>query len=155
GSGGIRTTVNACPTTPTGPSARCWRRAESYAPWRKHPSRKPREPRRGDGMFEKVLVTGGAGYVGCVLVPKLLAAGHRVTVSDRMLLGDQGLPRHRHLNVVTGDLRDTGRLRTYLAGVDALIHLACISNDPSFELDPGLSKAINYDCFEPLVEASA
>jgi nucleoside-diphosphate-sugar epimerase len=106
-------------------------------------------------MFDKVLVTGGAGYVGCVLVPKLLAAGHRVLVYDLMLFGDEGLPRRGRLEVVKGDLRDAGLFRSCLEGVDAVIHLACISNDPSFELDPGLSKAINYDCFEPVVEASA
>jgi nucleoside-diphosphate-sugar epimerase len=104
-------------------------------------------------MFKKVLVTGGAGYVGCVLVPKLLDAGHQVVVYDLMLFGSDGLPRHPHLDVVAGDIRDTGHLDAALKGVDAVIHLACISNDPSFELDPGLSRSINYDCFEPLVQA--
>ncbi len=105
-------------------------------------------------MFEKVLVTGGAGYVGCVLVPKLLEAGHKVTVYDIMLFGSDGLPKHPNLKVITGDLRDTGHFASAVKGMDAVIHLACISNDPSFELDPGLSKAINYDCFEPMVQAS-
>jgi nucleoside-diphosphate-sugar epimerase len=103
----------------------------------------------------KVLVTGGAGYVGCVLTPKLLAAGHDVVVYDLMLFGDEGLPRHRNLRVVAGDLRDVNHYRSCLTGVEAVIHLACISNDPSFELDSALSKAINYDCFEPMVAASA
>ena len=53
-----------------------------------------------------------------------------------------------------GDLRDTDSFFAALAKVDSVIHLACISNDPSFELNPGLSKSINYDCFEPVVEAS-
>lgn len=103
-------------------------------------------------MFQKVLVTGGAGYVGCVLVPKLLDKGYEVVVYDIMLFGSEGLPKHPKLKVVTGDLRDTTEFRRALDGVDAVIHLACISNDPSFELDPGLSKAINYDCFEPMVQ---
>jgi nucleoside-diphosphate-sugar epimerase len=106
-------------------------------------------------MFEKILVTGGAGYVGCVLAPKLLEAGHRVVVYDLMLFGADGLPTHSNLDVVAGDIRDTARFRAALKGVDAVIHLACISNDPSFELDPGLSKSINYDCFEPMVKACA
>jgi nucleoside-diphosphate-sugar epimerase len=104
--------------------------------------------------MKKVLVTGGAGYKGCVLVPKLLDAGYQVLVYDLMLFGGAGLPAHPHLDVVKGDLRDTGHYSSYLRGVHSVIHMACISNDPSFELDPGLSKKINYDCFEPIVAAS-
>jgi nucleoside-diphosphate-sugar epimerase len=102
----------------------------------------------------KVLVTGGAGYVGCILVPKLLAAGHSVVVYDLMLYGSGGLPSVPGLEVVQGDLRDTAAYAAAVEGCDAVIHLACISNDPSFELDVGLSRSINYDCFEPMVEAS-
>ena len=101
----------------------------------------------------RVLVTGGAGYVGCVLVPKLLAAGHSVEVFDRMLFTASGLPSHPNLQVVQGDLRDTPAFAKSLDGVQTVIHLACISNDPSFELDPNLSRSINYDCFEPTVAA--
>jgi len=101
----------------------------------------------------KVLVTGGAGYVGCVLVPKLLAAGYPVAVYDVMYFGEEGLPRHPRLEVIRADIRDTARFASSLSGVDQVIHLACISNDPSFELDPGLGKSINYDCFEPMVKA--
>src|SRR5687767_4498980 len=100
------------------------------------------------------MVAGGAGYVGCVLVPKLLAKGYDVVVFDLMLFGDEGLPKgHNRLQIVEGDLRDTAAFRKSLAGVDSVIHLACISNDPSFELDPALSKSINFDCFEPTVQA--
>ena len=92
-------------------------------------------------MKQKVLVAGGAGYVGCVLVPKLLDAGYEVVVFDLMLFGDEGLPKGRPgLTVIEGDLRDTPKFATALKGVDSVIHLACISNDPSFELDPELSK---------------
>jgi len=101
-----------------------------------------------------VFVTGGAGYAGCVLVPKLLDAGCEVTVYDLMLFGAHGLPSHPRLRVITGDIRDTASLARALPGVDCVIHLACISNDPSFELDPALGKSINFDCFEPMVAAS-
>jgi nucleoside-diphosphate-sugar epimerase len=101
-----------------------------------------------------VLVTGGAGYVGAVLVPKLLVAGYRVRVIDLFLFGDDVLPADPALEIVKGDIRDQALLTRTMRGVDAVVHLACISNDPSFELDPTLSRAINYDCFEPLVDIS-
>lgn len=104
--------------------------------------------------MKTVLVTGGAGYKGCVLVPKLLNAGYAVVVFDLMLFGDEGLPSHPNLRVVKGDIRNVGEYAPLLAGVDTVIHMACISNDPSFELNPELSKTINFDCFEPLVSAS-
>ena len=104
-----------------------------------------------------VLVTGGAGYVGSVLVPKLLAAGHKVTVLDLYLYGREvfaDLRGNPNLREVAGDIRDPAAVEDALAGCDAVIHLACISNDPSFELDPGLGKSINYDAFRPLVRAA-
>jgi nucleoside-diphosphate-sugar epimerase len=108
-------------------------------------------------MFERVLVTGGAGYVGSVLVPKLLAAGHKVRVLDLYLYGDHVLDAVKDdpgLEQVKGDIRDVELLRRTLPGCQAVIHLACISNDPSFELDPGLGKSINYDAFFGLVDVS-
>src|SRR5207249_1698305 len=85
---------------------------------------------------------------------KLLAAGYRVIVYDVLLFGSDGLSAYPNVRVIKGDLRDTASFRAAVEGVDAVIHLACISNDPSFELDPELSKSINYDCFEPMVLAS-
>jgi nucleoside-diphosphate-sugar epimerase len=99
-------------------------------------------------------VTGGAGYVGCVLVPKLLDAGYSVAVYDLMLFGSEGLPSHSNLEAICGDLRDTSTFSRAVQGCDSVIHLACISNDPSFELDPDLSRSINYECFEPMVAAA-
>lgn len=104
-----------------------------------------------------VLVTGGAGYVGAILVPKLLAAGHRVTVLDLYLYGDDvlgGVRANTNLIEVKGDLRDAETVARALTDCDTVVHLACISNDPSFELDPALGKSINYDCFRPLVRAA-
>jgi nucleoside-diphosphate-sugar epimerase len=87
-------------------------------------------------------------------VPKLLAAGYAVVVYDLMLFGSDGLPKHPNLEVIEADLRDVPAWTKALRGVHSVIHLACISNDPSFELDSALSKAINYDCFEPAVIAA-
>lgn len=104
-----------------------------------------------------VMVTGGAGYVGSVLVPKLLAAGHRVTVLDLYLYGDDIFAPYRgnpNLIEVKGDMRDPAVVAQALKGCNAVIHLACISNDPSFELNPDLGKSINFDAFRPLVKAS-
>jgi nucleoside-diphosphate-sugar epimerase len=105
---------------------------------------------------QHVLVTGGAGYVGSALVPRLMKAGHRVTVLDLYLFGDDLFRDLRGPNLieVKGDLRNGEAVARALKDVDAVIHLACISNDPSFELDPLLGKSINYDCFRPLVQAS-
>ena len=103
--------------------------------------------------FKNVLVTGGAGYVGHVLVPRLLAAGHQVTVYDALYFGCQ-LPNDLALRVIEGDIRDTAKLAQAMTGHDAVLHLACISNDASFDLDENLSTTINYDCFEPMVIAA-
>jgi nucleoside-diphosphate-sugar epimerase len=105
--------------------------------------------------MKHVLVTGGAGYVGNVLVPVLLDKGYKVTVYDILFFGDETLPTDNpRLTVVEGDIRDTAKLARAFTGVDVVLHLACISNDPSFELDEGLSKTINFDCFEPMVVAA-
>ncbi|VTR93888.1 udp-glucose 4-epimerase : NAD-dependent epimerase/dehydratase OS=alpha proteobacterium BAL199 GN=BAL199_07303 PE=4 SV=1: Epimerase [Gemmata massiliana] len=103
-----------------------------------------------------VFVPGGAGYVGAVLVPALLDAGYRVRVLDLYLYGHEPLAPvrgHPNLEEVTGDVRDLAAVRAAVAGCAAVIHLACISNDPSVELDPGLSQSVNYDSFGPLVRA--
>lgn len=104
-----------------------------------------------------VLVTGGAGYVGSALVPKLIHAGYRVRVLDLYLYGDDVLAPSRassRLEEIKGDIRDRALVERSLRGVNAVIHLACVSNDPSFELNPALGRSINYDAFPVLVDAA-
>lgn len=108
-------------------------------------------------QFKHILVVGGAGYVGSNLIPKLLDDGYRVTVLDLFLYGEDifgDYGDHENLTTIKGDMRDSDTVRQSLEGCDCVIHLACISNDPSFDLDPELGKSINYDSFRPLVQAS-
>ena len=106
-------------------------------------------------LFNNVLVTGGAGYVGNVLTPRLLKEGYKVTVYDTLYFGKETLPlSHPNLTVLQGDIRDTAKLAKAFQGVEAVLHLACISNDASFELDEKLSTTINLDAFEPMVIAA-
>jgi nucleoside-diphosphate-sugar epimerase len=107
----------------------------------------------------RILVTGGAGYLGSVLVPKLLARGHRVRVLD---LGYFGLGHLRGfrpaVELIREDLRSVvsapAVLRECLAGSDCVIHLAAISNDPSAELNPELTQEVNFQATTVLAEAS-
>ncbi len=103
------------------------------------------------------MVIGGGGYVGAVLVPKLLQEGYRVKVYDLFIYGEgvfNSVKDDPNLTLTKGDVRDIDLLEKEVKGVDAIIHLACISNDPSFELNPELGKSINYDSFEPMVKAA-
>jgi nucleoside-diphosphate-sugar epimerase len=107
--------------------------------------------------FNKILVTGGAGYVGSVLVPRLLAKGYAVKVLDLFIYGDSVLDEVKSnpkLELIKGDIRDQELIKKSVKGCDAVIHLACISNDPSVELNPDLSRTINYEAFGPLVTLS-
>lgn len=84
----------------------------------------------------KVLVTGACGYKGSVLVPKLLARGHEVVALDLMWFGNFLTPQ-AGLTVIRADVRDTAAID--LAGIDAVIHLASVANDPCGDLDPKLT----------------
>lgn len=107
-------------------------------------------------VFERVAITGGAGYIGSALVPALIGRGHDVSVLDLFLYGEGVFPvvgNPKQLHLIKGDLRDEELLRRAFEGVDCVIHLACISNDPSFELNPGLGRSVNYDAFFGLLRA--
>ena len=102
--------------------------------------------------YKSVFITGGAGYVGSSLVPDLLKKNYKVAVYDTMYFGDHFLPKNNpNLRIIKGDIRDQNKIRESCEGYDVFLHLACISNDSSFELDENLSKTINFDAFEPMV----
>ena len=103
---------------------------------------------------QRIFITGGAGYVGAMLVPELVNKGYDVTVFDLMIYGDDLFRDYPQVNCIEGDIRNRKLVSEALIGHDAVIHLACISNDPSFDLNPDLGRSINLDAFEPLVNAS-
>lgn len=103
---------------------------------------------------KSIFITGGAGYVGSALVPKLLSLGYNVTVLDLFIFGKDTLENHSNLKLIEGDIRNIDLISQTSKNHDVFIHLACISNDPSFELNPKLGKSINLDCFEPMVQAA-
>ncbi len=104
--------------------------------------------------MKKIIIIGGAGYVGVMLTKELLDQNYDVTIFDLFIYGTNVLINHPNLKVIKGDIRDSKLLEKSIPGHDAVIHLACISNDPSFELDSKLGKSINFDSFEPLVKIS-
>ncbi len=107
----------------------------------------------GIPKFKKVCVIGGGGYVGSALVPALINEGYEVTVLDTFWYGFLPYGPHKKTQI-KGDIRNTADIRAAMAGQDAVIHLACISNDPSFELSPTFGKSINLDCFPDFLAAA-
>ena len=102
-------------------------------------------------MHKNILITGGCGFVGSELVKHLLKKGYFINVLDLQIYGSN-LNDHVNLNLIKGDIRDTKIIDKATKSVDAVIHLACISNDPSFELNPSLGKSINLDSFLPFLD---
>ena len=100
-------------------------------------------------LFKKIFITGGAGYVGSALVPMLLKNNYEVVVYDLYIYGDVFSEYKNNSNLVEikGDIRNKEDVIKASKGCDAIIHLACISNDPSCDLNPKLSRSINYDAF--------
>ncbi len=103
--------------------------------------------------MRKILVTGGLGYVGTVLVNELIKRNYNVNVIDLGIYGNN-TDKHNNLKIFIGDIRDQKLFEESVSGCDTVIHLACISNDPSFDLDPHLGKSINLDSFRPMLEIS-
>ena len=102
--------------------------------------------------MNKILIIGGGGYVGSQLVPDLLKLNYKIDVYDLFIYGQDVLDENSNLKLIKGDIRNIDKLSKIIKAYDAVIHLACISNDPSFELNPKLGKSINLDCFRPLIE---
>ncbi len=110
-----------------------------------------------NGNIKKILVTGGAGYVGAVLVPKLLNNGFQVVVLDAMFFTDLGLrpvQSNSNLRVIVGDIRNASNVKEALNDVDAVIHLASISNDPSGDLNPQLTVEVNFNATVALAKVA-
>ena len=110
-----------------------------------------------DNTHRKVLVTGGAGYVGAVLCPKLIQAGYRVRVLDTCWYGTEVLDSigdDPSFELIVGDIRDAESVRAAVEGCTDVIHLACISNDPSYDLDPTLGESVNFTACAPMVDAA-
>jgi nucleoside-diphosphate-sugar epimerase len=106
-----------------------------------------------------ILVTGGAGYLGSVLLPKLLARGHRVRVIDLGYFGVSHLSTLRPgIELIREDIRlfreDRKACNEALENIDCVIHLAAISNDPSAELNPKLTEQVNFEATRALAEAA-
>ena len=102
--------------------------------------------------MKKVFITGGAGYVGSYLADYLVQKGYFVTVFDLFIYGKKVFVSNKNIEFIKGDIRDIELLKNSIKNHDVVIHLACISNDPSFELNPTLGKSINFDSFEPFVK---
>ncbi len=102
-----------------------------------------------------VLVVGGAGYIGSILVERLLEKGHRVRVLDSLLYGDEALRavrRHPNFELIVGDCRNIQDVVRAVSGVEAIVHLAAIVGDPACNQDHDLALETNYAATRMLIE---
>lgn len=107
------------------------------------------------GKSDRIMVSGGAGYIGSVLTEKLLEKGYKVVVLDNFTYTDMGIRHihdHSNLTTINGDIRERKAVEKAMQGVDNVIHLAAIANDPSGELDPRLTQQVNYEVYPMLLE---
>lgn len=105
-----------------------------------------------------IVITGGAGYIGSVTTSHLLAAGHDVTVYDKLVYGGESLLAFRHhprFQLTAGDVRDRSALRTAFSGADVVIHLAAIVGEPACDLAPDDAESINYGGVQIALETAA
>ncbi len=106
----------------------------------------------------KVLVTGGAGYVGTTLVPQLISKGYEVTVFDNLLFGgDYILPffRYRNFHFIEGDIRDEDAVWNACKSADVIIHLAAIVGYPACRKRTRISKSVNIDGTRNIIKATS
>jgi nucleoside-diphosphate-sugar epimerase len=104
-------------------------------------------------VSDKILVTGGAGYLGSILCERLLAAGHRVTVVDNFMFGQATLLHlcsNPALDIIRGDARDTSLMRTVVADHDVIIPLAALVGAPLCDRDPHAATAVNFEAIRDL-----
>ena len=105
----------------------------------------------------RVLITGGAGYVGSTLAPLLLGAGHVVRVLDRLSFGGEsllGVWANPDFEFVYGDVRESEKRREAVTDCDAVVHLAAIVGDPACAREPDLARAINFEASMALIDDS-
>jgi len=103
----------------------------------------------------KILVTGGAGYIGSVLVPELLLKGHEVIVVDNFMYGQQSLLDccyHENLSLIRGDVRDKALIASCMKKADAMCPLACLTGAPLCSKDPIGARTINFDAIKMILE---
>ena len=103
----------------------------------------------------RILVTGGAGYLGSVLVPTLLQHGHDVTVIDNFLYDQSSLLdccHHPRLTIVRGDARDVPLIRSHLRTTDAIFPLACLTGAPLSKEDPLEARSVNFEAIDMLMK---
>lgn len=107
--------------------------------------------------FENVLVTGGAGYIGSLLCEQLLAKGYKVRALDSLIFGDRGvkhLAQNENFELLEGKLESAETLKNAVQNMNAVVHLAGFANDPTCDLNPELTKLINYEATVKLVQLS-